>query len=97
QARVCSHIGAVLWKIDLAVARGMTGFTSTDATSLWNQGTKRNVQTGRLSVIAIKLAKRSVDETVQPRNPRSLQTVMDAAEMKALHENSPFAGLFKIP
>lgn len=33
QAKVCSHIGSVLWKIDMAVARGMTGFSSTDSTA----------------------------------------------------------------
>lgn len=97
QAKVCSHVGAVLWKVDLAVARGMTGLSCTDETSQWNCGTKRNVEPGRLSNITFKLAKRSVDEAGKTSLPRPLLTVLDAAQLKALHENSPFAGLFKVP
>lgn len=97
QARVCSHVGAVLWKVDLAVARGMTGLSCTDSEAQWNKGTKRNVEPGRLSEITFKLGKRTVDEPTQASQLRPLKTVMDAAQLKSLHENSPYPGLFQVP
>ncbi|XP_042144335.1 uncharacterized protein LOC115311463 [Ixodes scapularis] len=97
QARVCSHVGAVLWKVDLAVARGMTGLSCTDSEAQWNKGTKRNVEPGRLSKITFKLEKRTVDEPTQASQLRPLKTVMDAAQLKSLHENSPYPGLFQVP
>ncbi|XP_037555745.2 uncharacterized protein LOC119432660, partial [Dermacentor silvarum] len=55
QARVCSHVGAVLWKIDCAVSRGMTGKTCTDEAAKWNKGTTRNVQPSEIEAINFKL------------------------------------------
>lgn len=89
QAKVCSHIGAVLWKVDLAIARGITAIRCTDSTTLWNQGTKRNVEPSRLSNIKFKLSKRSVDAPYQANQPWPLRTIMDAVQLQALHEASP--------
>ena len=44
QGKSCSHVGAMLWKIEFAVRNGMTGKSCTDETVKWNQTTKRNIQ-----------------------------------------------------
>lgn len=62
QARVCSHVDSVFWKVDLAAARGLAGLSSIDNVAQWNKGTKRNVEPKRLSEIKFRLKNRSVDE-----------------------------------
>ncbi|XP_064464949.1 uncharacterized protein LOC135376376 [Ornithodoros turicata] len=61
QAKVCSHVGALLWKIDLAVCKGLTGITCTDRAVEWNRGTKRNVEPAVLQDITFKMQRRTVD------------------------------------
>ncbi|XP_077509383.1 uncharacterized protein LOC144120641 [Amblyomma americanum] len=75
QARVCSHVGAVLWKVDCAVSRGFTGRTCTDAAAKCNRGTKRNVEPRRLDQINFKLKEKTVDPEVQAHSfmQRSMQ------------------------
>ncbi|XP_064468467.1 uncharacterized protein LOC135379147, partial [Ornithodoros turicata] len=69
QAKVCSHIGAILWKVDLAVSKGLTGISCTDTTIEWNRGTKRNVEPAVLQDITFRLQKRTVDSDV-PKDKR---------------------------
>lgn len=96
QARVCSHVGAVLWKIDCAVSRGLTGKTCTDEAARWNRGTTRNVQPSEIEGINFKLQKRTVDPAVQ-RPARNVQVLFSETELKRLHEDSGYPGLFNIP
>ncbi|KAG0416208.1 hypothetical protein HPB47_006619 [Ixodes persulcatus] len=42
KARVCSHMGAILWKMEYAFSNNMTGIACTDEAAAWNRGTKRN-------------------------------------------------------
>jgi hypothetical protein len=34
----CSHVGALLWKIEYAARNNMTGVSCTDETARWNKG-----------------------------------------------------------
>ncbi|XP_049518797.1 uncharacterized protein LOC119440264 [Dermacentor silvarum] len=96
QARVCSHVGAVLWKIDCAVSRGLTGKTCTDEAAKWNKGTTRNVQPSEIEAINFKLQKRTVDPAVQ-RPARNVQVLLSEADIKKLRDNSGYLELFNIP
>jgi hypothetical protein len=40
----CSHVGALLWKIEYAARNNMTGVSCTDETARWNKGTTRNIE-----------------------------------------------------
>ncbi|CAN7984124.1 unnamed protein product, partial [Ixodes hexagonus] len=62
QDKVCSHVGAILWKVDMAVAGGLTGEACTDTTSAWNRGTKINVEPALLETIGLKLQTSTVDD-----------------------------------
>ncbi|KAM7313415.1 uncharacterized protein ISCGN_003280 [Ixodes scapularis] len=97
QARVCSHVGAILWKVDLAVTRGLTGFACTDIAAKWNQGTKCNVVPARLSDITFNLQKRTLDPAPGKLPLRPLLMPMGEEELAALHRDSPFRDLFNIP
>jgi hypothetical protein len=39
----CSHIGAIMWKVQYAVSKNWTGAACTDQPQTWNKGTSRNV------------------------------------------------------
>lgn len=96
QGKVCSHAGAIMWKIDMAVCQGLTTKTCTDRTAAWNSGTKRNVQPAVLEDIDFHLQQRTVDPLPAKRS-RPTFVPPTAEEVKKLHEESPFPGLFKIP
>lgn len=51
EARVCSHVGAVLFKVDLAATLGYTRHACMDEAAKWNRGTKENVVPAALSNI----------------------------------------------
>ncbi|KAG0423460.1 hypothetical protein HPB47_000772, partial [Ixodes persulcatus] len=61
QARVCSHIGAALWKVDFAASDGLNGHGCTDGAMKWNRGTKRNVVPASLHNIGFRLQKGTVE------------------------------------
>lgn len=61
QARVCSHVGAVLWKVEMAVELGLTGHMCTDRAAVWNRGTTRNVEPGLVENMNFKLKRATVD------------------------------------
>ncbi|KAM7282602.1 uncharacterized protein ISCGN_002748 [Ixodes scapularis] len=52
QAKVCSHVGAILWKLEHAFTNRMTGTACTDEAAAWNRGTKRNVTAASLDNIS---------------------------------------------
>lgn len=54
---VCSHVGAVLWKIEFASRKGLTGESCTDRSAKWNQGTKRNVTPAQIDAMDFRLRK----------------------------------------
>ncbi|XP_064488342.1 uncharacterized protein LOC135400439 [Ornithodoros turicata] len=98
RARVCSHVGAVLWKIDLAVCRGLTGSSCTDTAMQWNQGTKRNVEPAVLQDITFRVQKRTVDSEVKQDRSKDARNSHPKGE-KAFQDflkSSPFSFLFNI-
>lgn len=40
----CSHVGALLWKIEYAVRSGFADKSCTDEQVKWNKGTSRNLE-----------------------------------------------------
>ncbi|KAM7299602.1 uncharacterized protein ISCGN_020168 [Ixodes scapularis] len=97
QARVCGHVGAILWKVDFAVTKGLTGLACTDVAAKWNRGTKHNVEPARLADITFHLQKRTVDPAPNKLRLQPLLMAMDEAQIRDLHRNSPFQDLFNIP
>ena len=57
QGHSCSHIGALLLKLEHAVRNILTGLACTDEIAKWNSGTKRNVEPRPLSHIQFKKTK----------------------------------------
>lgn len=55
EARVCSNVGTVLFKVDLAATLGFTGHACTDEAAKRNGGTKENVVPTALSNIDFKM------------------------------------------
>ena len=45
-SKTCSHLGAVLWKIEYAVKMGLTVKSCTDVHMQWNKGSTRNLEPG---------------------------------------------------
>jgi hypothetical protein len=56
----CSHVGALLWKIEYAVKNNMTVVRCTDETARWNKGTTRNIEPKPLA--SIQLRKQKIGE-----------------------------------
>ena len=56
----CSHVEALLWKIEYAVRNKMTGVRCTDAAARWNKGTARNIEPMPLLSIQLKKTKLGV-------------------------------------
>lgn len=98
KTRVCSHIGALLWKVDMAVSSGMTGTSCTDQAALWNRGTKRNVEPVLLEEMNFKLQKQTVDpEKEVPKSTRKFRHFGNDRELMNHIGSQPFCDLFNIP
>lgn len=97
RGKVCSHVGALLWKIDLAVSSGLTGETCTDNTAAWNRGTKRNLEPAALVDINFKMKKRTVDTESATRTLPSIPWLRSDAEFIQFYKDSPFQELVNIP
>ncbi|KAH9378315.1 hypothetical protein HPB48_000526 [Haemaphysalis longicornis] len=96
EARVCSHVGAILWKVDCAVTLGLTGRACTDVVAQWNQGTKRNVQPGKIAEMTFHLQPATVDPEVQ-RQPAAANVLLSEVEIHEMHRDSGYPDLFSIP
>ena len=59
QCHSCSHVGAILWKMEYAVRNNLTGIACTDETAdkPWNSGTTRNVEPKAMANIVFKKPK----------------------------------------
>lgn len=96
EARVCSHVGAILWKVDCAVTLGLTGRACTDVVAQWNQGTKRNVQPGKIAEMTFHLQPATVDPEVQ-RQPAAANVLLSEGEIHEMQRDSGYPDLFSIP
>lgn len=96
EARVCSHVGAILWKVDCAVTLGLTGRACTDVVAQWNQGTKRNVQPGKIAEMTFHLQPATVDPEVQLQ-PAAVNVLLSEVEIHEMHRDSGYPDLFSIP
>ncbi|VDI48025.1 Hypothetical predicted protein [Mytilus galloprovincialis] len=100
RCHACSHVGALLWKLEHAVRNSLTGIACTDESAQWNKGTTRNVEPKALSNITFKKPK--VGESVMDNNEDYVPSVRDTplfssdAEFKAAIKNSPISKLFEI-
>lgn len=92
KARVCSHVGAILWKMEYAFSNNMTGIACTDEAATWNRGTKRNVTPASLENIAFGSEQgEEINGAVQTLAFESHEDYVDHVR------NSPLAGLMDIP
>ncbi|KAH9375056.1 hypothetical protein HPB48_009877 [Haemaphysalis longicornis] len=96
KGRSCINVGAILWKVKVAVPLGLTAASCTDTATQWNRGMRRNLEPSPLEDISFRLQNGTVDNPPSKRR-REAFTVMTAEEIKKIHEGSPFSGLFKIP
>ncbi|KAL1473998.1 hypothetical protein MTO96_038314 [Rhipicephalus appendiculatus] len=95
EARVFSHVGAVLWKVESAVSRGLTGRACTDVAAAWNKETKLNVEPSTIEEINFKFPRTVVDpDPVAHRRPRDILVPLGREEIQALHRDSGYPGLF---
>ncbi|XP_077491446.1 uncharacterized protein LOC144102049 isoform X1 [Amblyomma americanum] len=99
KARVCSHIGALLWKLEMGVQLGITGISCTDKTAAWNRGTKRNVEPALLNSMSFNLKRSTVDpaSTQHPRPTRKVKHFASKEKLADHIKKSPYGELFNIP
>lgn len=89
QAKVCSHVGALLWKVEYAVSRGLTGATCTDEAAVWNRGTKRNVVAAGLDDITFG----KNDKEAKSQGPAEVLEFSSHEDYVRHLQKSPLAGL----
>lgn len=100
QGHSCSHVGALLWKIEHAVRNNYTGVACTDESAIWNRGTKRNIEPRPLS--SIQFTKPKVgsdileDDNDNIPGTRDTPTYLSDAEYKDSINNSHLLPLFNI-
>ncbi|CAG2214421.1 PLG [Mytilus edulis] len=94
QGLSCSHVGAVLWKVEHAVRNSMTGASCTYDNAMWNRGTKRNIEPRPLSNIVFKKPKQGENllEEINVNAPGVRDTPMyySSQELRTAVEQSPF-------
>ena len=96
----CSHVGALLWKIEYAARNNMTGVSCTDETARWNKGTTRNIEPKPL--VSIQLKKQKLGENmlnaVNDNVPGLRQTpsYFSKEEFKEAVLQSPLLPLFEV-
>ncbi|XP_071144096.1 uncharacterized protein [Mytilus edulis] len=100
QGLSCSHVGAVIWKVERAVRNNMTGASCTDENAMWNRGTKRNIEPRPLSNIVFKKPKQGEnlleDLNVNAPGVRDTPMYYSSQELRTAVEPSPLLPLFKI-
>ncbi|CAC5417634.1 unnamed protein product [Mytilus coruscus] len=94
----CSHVGALLWKIEYAVRNSMTGVSCTDETAKWNRGTTRNIEPKPLVSIQLKKPKLGENMMGNERVPglRDTPFYVSKEEFKEAINASPMLPLFEI-
>ncbi|CAG2253607.1 unnamed protein product [Mytilus edulis] len=94
----CSHVGALLWKIEYAVRNSMTGVSCTDETAKWNRGTTRNIEPKPLVSIQLKKTKLG-ENTMGNENVPGLRDTpfyVSKEEFKEAVNASPMLPVFEI-
>ena len=97
--RTCSHVGAIMFKVNYAVEKNWTGAACTDAPQTWNRGTSQNVVPSAL-IDTLKRGKPrkgcAVSEQAHtPANPKFAKYDSHAEYVNAV-ENSDVRDLFNI-
>ena len=102
KSNTCSHVGAVLWKIEHAVRNNLTGKACTDDTATWNKGTTRNIEPRPLADIKFRKPKMGdnilEDETSETYVPpkREIPLHLSHTEYLAAVNGSSLKPLFNI-
>lgn len=98
RGKVCSHVGALLWKVDMAVSQGLTGEACTDTSATWNRGTKRDLEPAALTDINLKVQLRTIDnDTTKKAIPFLPQLLGDDADVDNFYRNCPFKEIVNAP
>ena len=74
-SKTCSHVGALLWKIEYAVKSGLTGKSCTDEQMQWNKGSARNLEPGVLEEMDFKKPKYGSDVNNNAGKPKNTKSV----------------------
>ncbi|KAH9380558.1 hypothetical protein HPB48_017332 [Haemaphysalis longicornis] len=98
RGKVCIHVGALLYKVDMAVSKQLTGKTSTDLLSAWNHGTKRNVEPAALVDINFRRKQRTVDDEVITKKVQAVPNILgNDGDIKRFFEDSSFSEIATVP
>jgi putative phage-type endonuclease len=98
KGETCSHVAAVLFKVEMAHRLGLSGSACTDNSNLWNKGTKRNVEPVRLSGMKIKKSQLFDGVTVSARTEAITSKIfphpLDSEKLQEFVANSSVKDLF---
>ena len=95
----CSHVGAILWKVEHAVRNNMKGVSCTDETTKWDRGTKRNAEPKSLANIAFKKPKLDddlIDDNVNVPGNRDTPMYLSAEDLRSAYKIPHFYLCFKL-
>lgn len=99
-SKTCSHVGALLWKIEYAVKLGLTGKSCTDEHMQWNKGSTRNLEPGVLEEMDFKRPKYGSDINNNAEKPQNTKSVfpmfVSHQSLKYFVENSELKELFSL-
>ncbi|XP_066924725.1 uncharacterized protein [Clytia hemisphaerica] len=70
----CSHVGAILYKMEAAVRIGFTKVTPTDLPQLWNQNFTKNIDGDKVANILI-YSEKAKDKLKMPQQPTPIKPI----------------------
>lgn len=100
RSKTCSHVGAILWKIEYAVKNQMTGKSCTDEIMKWNCSTSKNIAPKAIVDISFQKPKQGAtfntdEELPSIANPK-FPKFDSHVEYKSNVDVSPYARLFNV-
>lgn len=96
-SKTCSHVGALLWKIEHAVGLGFTEKSCTDEQMQWNKGATRNLEPGveEMDFKKPKYGSEVNNNAEKPQNTKSIFPMFVSHQsFKYFVENSELKELF---
>jgi hypothetical protein len=96
----CSHIGALLWKVEYAVTHNYTGTSCTDEQMKWNSGTQSNIEPKALEHISFARHKQTstlcTTEVIQPASRMEFPQYLSHDEYVTCVNKSDLKPLFQL-
>lgn len=95
KSKTCSHIGALLWKIEYAVRMNMTGKGCTDDQMTWNRGTTRNIEPRSITSMDFKKPKRDKGESELDSESDGMEEDRDKSEFNMFTSHDEYKAFVK--